>query len=173
MHICVIWLAGGINMQQHWPCYSVSYIFTKYWQVNKNVIKVTALTSLPALFPFYFISQQWLSASKNCHTRLDWMNLGAVSGLFWVLNTFSPCVWMIYCVIIAWELSVLEPPCDSSISSLSTSHFLQCSSFSVLSIASAEVHQRNRSFIIHPMSKKLKLGLQGKGERESTMSSKV
>lgn len=80
---------------------------------------------------------------------------------------------MIYCLPprLTWAPFVLEPPCDSSISSLSTSHFLQCSSFSVLSIASAEVHRRNRPFIIHQTSKKLKLG--GRWGGSSTMSSKV
>lgn len=68
---------------------------------------------------------------------------------------------MIYCLLpnLAWALFVFEPRCDSSISSLSTSHFLQCCSFSFGSIASAEVRQRNRSFIMHQTS--------------STMNSKV
>lgn len=48
--------------------------------------------------------------------------------------------------------------CDSSISSLSTSHFLQCSSFSFSSIASAEVQRRSRSFIIHQTGKEPKKG---------------
>lgn len=124
-------------------------------------MKVTGFTSLPALFPFYFITQQWLSASKSCHTRLEQMNLGAVCPFRCFLSfKHSPRVWMIYCLParLTWVPLVLEPPCDSSISSLSTSHFLQCSSFSVLSIASAEVHWRNRSFIIHQTSKKLKFG---------------
>lgn len=127
------------------------------------MIKVTALTSLPALFPFYFMYQQWLSAVKNCHTCLEWMNLGSVCPFRCFLSLkhfFPPCLDdLLFSARLAWTLFVLEPPCDSSISSLFPSHFLQCSSFSVLSIASAEVPRRNRSFIKHQISKKLKLGL--------------
>lgn len=73
--------------------------------------------------------------------------------------------FIVYCQT-AWALFVFEPRCDSSISSLSTSHFLQCSSFSFWSIASAEVCRRNRSFIMHQTGKRSK-------RKSSTMNSKV
>lgn len=80
---------------------------------------------------------------------------------------FSAFGWFIvYCQPLAWALFVFEPRCDSSISSLSTSHFLQCSSFSFWSIASAEVRRRKRSVIMHPTGKRSK-------RKSSTMNSKV